>query len=137
MKPLTTIRLVAFSVACLVMLIAGVALAQVDPLPAPAAVNPNPAAVVTWCGFGYLVLSGIVAALKPENPFLPFSIPTSARVTIAAMGAASLIPLQAIVSGVPWLQAVGAALVTFLSIVMKHASSPTTSTATPADVTLK
>lgn len=125
MKQLTKFRLLACSVACLVMLVAGAALAQTDPSAPPA--NPNPAAVVTWCGFGYILLSSLVAALKPDNPMLPFTVPMGARVMIAAVGGIALTCLQAIVSGVPWVQAALGMFVAVIGVITKHAPTASAS----------
>lgn len=129
MKQLTKVRFLAFSVVALVTLTAGVALAQSDPT--PAANNPNPAALVSWCFLGYLAISSVVKALQPDNTLLPFSVPTHVRVMIATLGSAAIVPLSAIISGVPWVQAVLAAAMTFVAILTKHAV-PTAAKGQPA-----
>lgn len=118
MKQLTKVRLLAFSVVTIVMCCAGAALAQSDPT--PAANNPNPAALVSWCFLGYLAISSVVKALQPDNPMLPFSVPTSVRVMIATIGTAVLGSLTAIIGGVPWTQALLSAGLALFAILTKH-----------------
>jgi hypothetical protein len=85
-----------------------------------ATTNPNPAALVSWSALFYTVFSAIVAALQETNAALPFSLPVSARAAILLIGGIAQTLTLAIVSGTPWMQAIGAALITMLGAYAKH-----------------
>jgi hypothetical protein len=82
--------------------------------------NPNPAALVSWSALFYTVFSALVAALQETSAALPFSLPVSARTAILLIGGIAQTLTLAIVSGTPWMQAIGAALVTMLGAYAKH-----------------
>jgi hypothetical protein len=88
----------------LILLIPILAYAQV--LPPPVANNPNSAALVGWCAFGYMVLGPLVSTFRPDNPFLPFSVSTQMRMMIVTGGGLAEAVLLAIYGGQPWSQAV-------------------------------
>jgi hypothetical protein len=82
--------------------------------------NPNPAALVSWSALFYTVFSAIVAALQETSAALPFSLPVNARAAILLIGGIAQTLTLAIVSGTPWIQAVGAALITMFGAYAKH-----------------
>jgi hypothetical protein len=82
--------------------------------------NPNPVALVSWSALFYTVFSAIVAALQETSAALPFSLPVNARAAILLIGGIAQTLTLAIVSGTPWIQAVGAALITMFGAYAKH-----------------
>lgn len=97
--------------------------------------NPNPAALVSWSALFYTVFSALVAALQETSAALPFSLPVSARTAILLIGGIAQTLTLAIVSGTPWMQAIGAALVTMLGAYAKHGARklPSASSSSSSD----
>lgn len=72
-------------------------------------------ALVAWCGFCAIIIGAVVSALRPDNTFLPFSLSTKTRAILALVLGAIAACLTNITHGTPWMQAIGAALVSVIT----------------------
>jgi hypothetical protein len=77
-------------------------LAFAQALPPPIANNPNSAALVGWCAFGYMILGPLVSVFRPDNTFLPFSVSIKIRGWIMTGGGLIEAILLAVYGGQPW-----------------------------------
>lgn len=82
--------------------------------------DASPSTLVAWCSFCAVIIGAIVAVLRPDNKALPFSVPTGARVMLALVLGAVQTALMAVVSGTPWMQAVGTAVVSVIAALAAH-----------------
>lgn len=111
-------RIHILTVFLFVFLLSAVAFAQA--LPPPVANNPNPASLVSWSAFGYMLIAFIVSVLTPNNTFLPFVVSTKARALIATAGGVLETILLAIYTATPWQQALLAGAVSAFAAFATH-----------------
>jgi hypothetical protein len=110
-------------VCVLLLLISSIAFAQ-GTLPPPVANNPNPANLVGWCAFGYMILAPIVSVFTSSNTLLPFSLSTKVIAFIASIGGVIEGILLAIYTAIPWQQALLMGLGSAVTAFATHGARP-------------
>jgi hypothetical protein len=98
------------------------------PDPPPPA-NPNPAALIAWCGVAYAILSAVTSALREDNTAIPFGVSAKARMAILALAGAGAAFALAVTKATPWPMAIAIGFGGALSIYATHGER----TAPPAD----
>jgi hypothetical protein len=122
--PRWTTTLLLLTVGLVLLLLPMLAAAQ--DIPASPAGNPNDAMLVGYCGLAAMLIGAVLRALSADNKTLPFTVSPQAMVMVATVGGIAEACLLAIVHGTPWLQAIGAAVLsaTMAATHAGHVSSP-------------
>lgn len=94
----------------LLLVLSPLALAQDIPVSPPN--NINGPVLAGYCGFAYMIINSVVSSMREDNIVITWAPPVLVRVIAALFGGAIQTCLMAITTGIPWSQALGAAVVT-------------------------
>jgi hypothetical protein len=87
--------------------------------------------VAVWFTFAAVVIGAVVSSLRPDNTSLPFTLSTGMRASVALALGATQTCLMAIVSGVPWLTALGTATASVITAFLAHGAPHVPDDGTP------